>query len=236
MIDNEYTIKSASGMYITPTTNNQIKEVVIDEDLPPSIHLVDEVFTLSSAVSEKDGVLFVPIYNEFNTDEFYLAPFKSSYSVELPPADENGKYLKISNLMPYRVIKEDDGMWRMRFSSSTLYYDSSCLTEIGYYEGTGDPHKGPDDGCLELHYVSPTSEVISDATIKIYPQYYTTSAPASGVFIPFFLTNDRRYRSGSIYTSYVGNLISPDQPLHIMNDYNEDTYVCSDSATYTIVF
>lgn len=242
MIDNEYTIKSASGMYISPTTNNQIKEVVIDEGLPSSIHFVDTVFTLSSAVDGTDGVLFVPIYNEFNTDEFYLAPFKSIYDAELPPiktggiANENGRYLKISNLIPYRVIKEDDGKWRMRFSSNTLYYDSTCLTEIGYYEGTGDPYKGPDDGCLELYYVSPTSGVISDAKIKIYPQYYTTSVPASGVFIPYFLTRDSRYRSGSKYSSYVGHFISPDQPLHIMNDYHEDTYVCSDSATYTIVF
>lgn len=207
---------------------------LVDDNLIQSFYFIDEMFTLEGInTSPSYGNIFLlPVYNYNNKKEFYFKTIYYSQNTQLPPTSENLLLSELGNMTLWKDTKNNK--WMFTFSAQTICRNNMINSNVGHFECSGDkdPWATSKDNGLVMKYVDGFGNSDDVDRIYIYP-YRMKSSSNFGPQIPY-LKGDEYFESSSWY-SRVGINIRPKYQLYKDDFMKMDTYVCVDSASYSIL-
>lgn len=232
-IDNWYRWENIStGKISTFPTSTNVLEVNMPEDLPSSFYFVDELLTLTSSTNSASNVLFLPVYNENDLNDYYFKVIKCPDTSSFPPASES---LVFGYLGDGKLWKDKNAnKWKFTFSSTTITPPNKVPnSNVGYFECSGDltPWSTTREGGLAMYYVDGNGNTDNVVQIYIFP-YRLYSSAYRGIPIPYLL-GDERFRT-TTWNTRIGVYIRPRFKLYRDDFQSSNTYVCTESAFYSI--
>lgn len=206
----------------------------VDPDLIQQFYFVDEMFTLEGINSSPSygNIFLLPVYNYNNKEEVY---FKTTYyatNTQLPPISGNLLVSELGNMTLWKDT--ENNKWMFTFSAQTICKKDKINSNVGHFECSGDkdPWASSKDNGLVMKYVDGFGHSDDIDRIYIYP-YRMKSSSNFGPQVPY-LKGDEYFESPSWY-SRVGINIRPKYKLYKDDFMRQDSYVCVDPASYTIL-
>ena len=205
----KYIWKYKTDAYLLTTTNGVYKN-----ENNETIYLQDDTYILCKKNASYQNALMVPVYNE--NDE-------SDYQFILFSADASSKLANGLSLYPFNAVKltqnKERGKWELKFSNSSLFYEGDLNTN--FYSRNGLPLSLNNGGNVE-----------SSPSMKLYP-YVFYNSKYRGNPAPFMLS-DERWGKG-VFEKTCGEYIYPKSELYPERYKKNNTYICADMATYSIL-
>lgn len=232
-VDNWYRWENIStGKVSTFPKSSNVLEVNMPEDLPSSFYFVDELLTLRSSSTSAGNVLLLPVYNDNNLNDYYFKVIQWNTSSSVPPASES---LVFGYLGDGRLWKDKDAnKWKFTFSSTTVTPPYKVgNSNVGHFECSGDltPWSSTQTDGLAMYYVDGKGNTDNTVQIYIFP-YRLYSSSYRGIPIPYLL-GDERFRI-TTWNTKIGVYIRPRFKLYRDDYQKSNTYVCTESALYSI--
>jgi hypothetical protein len=221
------------AQYTSPlSSSNTAQDIFSSEGFPSSFYFVDEAFLLSSAQTTGNNILLMPVYNDNDMEDMHFTVHYTTNS-QIPPASAYINLRIIGAIKMWKNIERNK--WELRFSSPVGFFGDSSQMNVGHFECdlSKDPWLAPtDENACRLTYVDVFGNPYSEPTIVIYPfkYYYSTSV---GVQPPALL-GDNRWGIPSYLSVGRGIDFFPRVPLNPDRYQKTKTFVCVDSASYTI--